>query len=113
MLDREYESERVAHSHDFGPFPHFAQWIRETIREQRHQNQDMDANLILLSTPPHCMIKCYKRMVAYGNHFRVRDENTAHTVTYDTGIISVFEHRDTTMDRGWMEMGYVGELTGI
>jgi hypothetical protein len=52
-------------------------------------------------------------MMAYGNHYRVRDEHTPDTVSYDCGLISVFEHRDEDMGRGWMKMGYVGELTDI
>ena len=68
----------------------------------------MDKNAYLLSTPPPMRVKAYKRMVAYGNHYRVRDADTPYKRTYDCGLICVFHHN--IVDEG---SGYVGELTDI
>lgn len=73
----------------------------------------MDRDLYLLSVPPRVSIVTYKRMRAYGNHFRVKDEQGDHSVSYDCGLISVFEQRTSEEQRGWMKMGYVGELIEI
>lgn len=74
----------------------------------------MDRDLYLLSTPPRMTVQIYKRMRAYGNHFQVRDGDTPHLVSYDCGLISEFEQRESDdSDRAWIEMGYVGELDEI
>ena len=69
----------------------------------------MDMDVYLLSTPPPMRVKVYcKRMLAYSNHYRVRDADTPYKMTYDCGLICVFKH--DTIDK---EPGYVGELVDI
>lgn len=105
--------QKAAHQTTDTIFPPFQEWIRPTIREHQMQHPDIDKDLYLLSVPPRMAVQSYKRMKAFGNHFRVTDEEGLHSVSYDSGLISVFEQHDVQQGRGWMQMGYVGELTGI
>ncbi len=69
--------------------------------------------MCLLSIPPRCSVVSYNRMKAYGNIFWVKEVNDHHRVSYDSGLISIFEKMSIERDRKWNEMGYVGELAGI
>jgi hypothetical protein len=51
----------------------------------------LNTNLVLLSTPPSFIVMSYKKMKAYGNHFKVGDEQTCLLVTYDFGVASIFQ----------------------
>jgi hypothetical protein len=53
----------------------------------------------------------YCRMKAFGNHFRVEDEASAHMQTYDSGIASVFEV--PTVHATDISMNYVGIVKDI
>jgi hypothetical protein len=88
---REYEREKAAEAFPSATFPEFVEWVRLTIRNRLESDPDMDRDLVLLSTPPHMIVFTHKQMMAYGNHFRVVDDNTPNTVTYDSGLMSVFE----------------------
>lgn len=110
---REYERQRTAHNvGGAGSFPLFTHWVRGTIQKLHANNPDMDRDVRLLSVPPRCTVLSYKRMKAYGNTFRVKDVNDEHRVSYDSGLISVFEQMNVA-GKKWINMGYVGELVDI
>lgn len=112
---REYNraKESAGHAADSPRFPTLAQWVRDAVRMHRGAHPDMDNDVYLLSNPPRCTVRTYKRIGAYGNHFRVRDADTPSRVTYDCGLICVFNESTSDSTRGPMQMGYVGELTDI
>lgn len=113
-LCRKYESEKATHVESSSqPFPIFSAWIRETIREHQRHHPDMDKDLLLLSNAPRQKVLTYKAMTAYGNHYRVVDRTSDHFVSYDSGLLTVVEQPQNEQGRGRIEMGYVGELTGI
>lgn len=54
---------------------------------------------------------CYKRMKAFGNHFRVENANSPSDKTYDSGVASMFEiPREDAQN---VAVNYVGVLKGI
>jgi hypothetical protein len=105
---RQYEEEKAAALQGSLTFPELAEWLRETIREYMRSHPDMDNDVCLMSTPPTKRVQVYKRMLAHGNHYRVRDSDTPYVTTYDCGLLCIFNH---SQDDG--EAGYVGELTQI
>jgi hypothetical protein len=61
--------------------PHFkeidvmAKRVRDSIRtHQRVMTSHLNTDPMLLSTPPSLIAMNYKKMKAYGNHFKVDDE---------------------------------------
>jgi hypothetical protein len=111
---REYEADKASQRAVGGGFPMFHDWIRDAVSARAALDPSIDRDVILLSNPPLLRIKTYTRMMAYGNHYRVLDSDTPYSVTYDSGLITVFEHlNESPLTSGWMEMGYVGELVGI
>ena len=60
-----------------------------------------------LASPPSLICRCYRKMKAYGNHWRVVDSRSASYMNYDSGI-SVSEAGD-----GGRREDYVGELHHI
>ena len=63
--------------------------------ERRLQSADVglsnptDMDRFLLSKEPAQRAMRYRRVVAFGNHFRVEDEETRHLLRYKRGVASV------------------------
>ncbi len=59
-------------------------WLREAIQTHQHQlasDVSIDTDLVNLSVPPSFTALSYKKIKAYGNHFRIEDESTNMLVT--------------------------------
>lgn len=70
-------------------------------------------DLVRLSIPPQRTVRSYKRMSAYGNHYRVCDDYSPELTTYDSGLLMVFSQQHEKMDMKVLQLGYVGELVDI
>jgi hypothetical protein len=69
-----------------------AKWVREAIQtHQVDRTLHVDDDLLLLLVPPSFIALSYKKMKAYGNHFRIDDEQNNLLVTYDFGVASIFQ----------------------
>ena len=91
----------------------FSIWIRNAIVEHRKVNTDIDMDIVCLSVPPHRTILSYKRMNAYGNHYRAKDDYTPGLTSYDSGLLTVFWQQHAQMEMKVLQLGYVGELVDI
>ncbi len=47
-----------------------------------------------MSIPPRTKAKMYTKIKTYGNHFHVDDASITSHVTYDSGVVSIFNHGD-------------------
>jgi hypothetical protein len=69
-----------------------ARWVKDVIWTHQHaMTSYLDTDLVLLSTPPSFIAMSYKKMKAYVNHFKVDDEHTRLSFTYDFGVTSIFQ----------------------
>lgn len=91
----------------------FILWIRHAISEHRRVNPDIDMDLVRMSVPPQTVVSSFKRITAYGNHYRVLDQYTAGLTTYDSGLLTTFNQRHAHLGMQVKEMGYVGELVDV
>jgi len=48
--------------------------------------------VVALAIPPSTKACNYKKIKAYGSHFRVDDQTSVGCVTYDSGVASFFSH---------------------
>ena len=100
---------------DGAELPAFSQWIKKAIQAYG-QHDDLDnMDLLLLSFPPKLKAYSYKKMKAYGNHYRVHDDNNSLYVTYDSGIASTFHANITgqSSQSATSPFSYVGILVDI
>ena len=85
--------------------------------ERRLQSADVDLSnptdmdRFLLSKKPAQRAMRYKRVVAFGNHFRVEDEETRHLLSYNSGVASVFQQQSENGEES--TVNYVGVLKDI
>ena len=85
--------------------------------ERRLQNADMDLSnpidmdRFLLSKKPAQRGTRYRRVLAFGNHFRVEDEHTTHLLSYNSGVASIFQQQSENGEES--AVNYVGVLRDI
>jgi hypothetical protein len=69
----------------------FKNWIKDVVRNHPiDPNDEDDMNRVLMCSRPSQLTTRYTRMKAYGNHFRVEDQQSRTLKTYDSGVASVF-----------------------
>jgi hypothetical protein len=90
----------------------FQDWVRklpETENLDASNSEEFD-KILLCQKPSQRAIR-YCRMKAFGNHFRVEDEASARTQTYDIGVASIFEV--PTIHATNVSINYVGVVKDI
>jgi hypothetical protein len=76
-----------------------AKWVRAAIQtHQVDKTLPIDDDLLLFSVPPSFITLSYKKMKAYGNHFRIDDEQNNLLVTYDSSVASIFQQLQGSED---------------
>jgi hypothetical protein len=79
-------------------------WIKDVVhRYPVDPNNENDMDQVLLYSRPLQLTTLYTRMKAYGNHFRVEDQQSGTLQTFDSGVASVFhisslEPKSTTLN---------------
>ena len=92
--------------------PIFEKWIKDAVhRHPVDPNNADDMDRVLLFSRPSQLVTRYTRMKAYGNHFRVDDQQFATFQTYNSGVASVFHMSSTESDL--TTLNYVGVLKDI
>jgi hypothetical protein len=90
----------------------FENWIKDVVRNHHvDPNDENDIDRVLMCSRPSQLATRYTRMKAYGNHFRMEDQQFKTLKTYDSGVASVFHmpfvgSEDVTLN-------YVGVLKNI
>lgn len=85
-------------------------WLRRKVHSVELDMCDPNEyDTLLLSNPPSLVCKCYARMKAYGNHWRVHDKTSGFMTTFDSGV-ACFESNDYSTGAG---KDYVGLLKDI
>jgi hypothetical protein len=70
--------------------------------------------VVVLSIAPSTKACSYKRIKAYGSHFRVDDQTNVGCVTYDSGVASFFSHNNVDENHHpSRQLQYVGVLKDI
>jgi hypothetical protein len=70
----------------------FEEWVRNLPEtEDVDVNEPEDFDELLLCMKPSQRATRYRRMKAFGNHFRVEDDASVRMLTYDSGVASVFQ----------------------
>ncbi len=78
-------------------FPSFPTWLQENTKSSNGDFMDeRHFELQDLCIPPTLIVKSYKSIIAYGNHFKATTwSNTCSMVAYDSGVMIEFEHAPT------------------
>lgn len=120
MSDREYDGLHAAHRARYRnrDFPLFSTWLDRRVDSMIADNQYVSPELRNLAVLPQSLVTEYRRMWAYGNHYRVESEAHGNTyVTYDSGIACVATAlcQASSSDRRPVEaqLKYVGVLRNI
>lgn len=93
-----------------GNVPVLERWLQRRIHDSDLDMLDPNEHdTVLLSNPPSLTCKRYKKMKAYGNHWRVNDEIGQSMGTFDCGV-ACFETNDYSSGSG---KDYVGTLEDI
>jgi hypothetical protein len=113
MCYRKYELERA--STTIHGIPTLIVWITNAVREHRLAGGTFDdQDVVALSIPPSTKACSYKRIKAYGSHFRVDDQTSVGCVTYDSGVASFFSHNNVDDNHHpSRQLQYVGVLKDI
>ncbi len=89
-------------------------WVKDAIRTHQHVvTSCLNIDLVLFSTPPSFIAMNYKKMKAYGDHFRVDDEQTHLLVTYDYSVKYIFQQSQGNENNVLDQIQYVGTLKQI
>ena len=92
--------------------PLFEKWIKSAVhRHPMDPNNADDMDQVLLCSRSSQLATRYTRMKAYGNHFRVKDPQSATLQTYDSNVASVF-HISLT-ESASRTLSYVGVRNDI
>jgi hypothetical protein len=90
----------------------FEEWIRNLPEtEDVDVNEPADFDKLLLCVKPSQRATRYRRMKAFGNHFRVEDDASVRMLTYDSGVASVFQV--PTEDATDVTVNYAGVVKDI
>jgi hypothetical protein len=90
----------------------FEEWVRNLPEiEDVDVNEPKDFDKLLLCMKPSQRATRYRRMKAFGNHFRVEDDASVCMLTYDSGVASVFQV--PTEDATDVSVNYVGVVKDI
>ena len=90
----------------------FEKWIRNVVHKHPvDPNNADDMDRVLLCNRPSQLATRYTRMEAYGNHFRVEDQQSAMLQTYDSSVASMFHM--SSMESESITLNYVGVLKDI
>jgi hypothetical protein len=87
-----------------------AMWVREAICDHHATTMEPINEDLHLSIMPSFTTLDYKKMKAYGNHFRVDDESFSLCVTFDSGVASLFEQVEGNGNDLLGPIQYVGLL---
>jgi hypothetical protein len=90
----------------------FEEWVRNLPEiEDVDVNEPEDFDKLLLCMKPSQRVTRYRKMKAFGNHFRVEDDASVRMLTYDSGVASVFQvPTDNATD---VSVNYVGVVKDI
>jgi hypothetical protein len=91
------------------PFEEWVYNLPET--EDVDVNEPEDFDKLLLCVKPSQRATRYRRMKAFGNHFRVEDDASVRMLTYDSGVASVFQV--PTEDATDVTVNYAGVVKDI
>jgi hypothetical protein len=90
----------------------FEEWVRNLLEtEEVDVNEPADFDKLLLCVKPSQRATRYRRMKAFGNHFRVEDDASVRMLTYDSGVASVFQV--PTEDATDVTVNYAGVVKDI
>ena len=90
----------------------FENWIKDVVHNHPiDPNDEDDMDRVLLCSRPSQLATRYTRMKAYGNHFRVEDQQSRMLKTYDSGVASVFHMPSVGSEE--VTLNYVGVLKDI
>lgn len=90
----------------------FEKWVRNLPKtEDLDVNKPEDFDKLLLCMKPSQRATRYRRMKAFGNHFRVEDDASVHMLTYGSAVASVFQV--STEDATDVSVNYVGVVKDI
>ena len=81
--------------HLAGSFPAFATWLNVRVRTLRREQFPLADELIELHCPPSNLVMSYRRMWAFGCHYRCLDCGTNPYVSVDHGIAAITEDAST------------------
>ena len=90
----------------------YEQWLRRIVFQRKTLNptaDDLDA--VKLCSKPDMTAKRFRRIKAFGNHFRVNDDRTETLDTYDCGVACL--HEWVTEEGEVMKRHTVGEIMDI
>ncbi len=95
--------------------PTLVVWITNAVQKHRLVGGTFDdQDVVALSIPPSTKACNYKRIKAYGSHFRVDDQISVGCVTYDSGVASFFSHNNVDDNHHpSRQLQYVGILKDI
>lgn len=90
----------------------FAQWIRDHADMDDIRNSELGLDIVMLARKPSQKCLRYEIIKAFGNHFRVQNNETDGLKTYDSGVATVadaplLDARDVS------SINYVGVLKDI
>ena len=99
-------------------FPLFSSWLETRVDAMLAGGEEVTAELRNLSQLPLPWVNEYKRMAAFGNHYRIEDPAVGNTFeTYDSGVACVAATlcQASTVDQRPVEadLKYVGVLRRI
>jgi hypothetical protein len=86
------------------------------VQEKLENLEDVNDELVNLSTEPCTRALSYRSMWAFGNHYRVQKGNMLHHGTYDSGVATMFSQarRGSSNPEAFVsELKYVGVLRDI
>jgi hypothetical protein len=90
----------------------FENWIKDVVRNHPvDPNDEDDIDRVLMCSRPSQLATRYTRMKAYGNHFRVEDQQSRPLKTYDSSVASVFHMPSVGSEE--VTLNYVGVLKDI
>ena len=99
------------------PFSTFATWIRERVEQMDTDGANPGLDLVNMSKPPASLVRHYKSMSSFGNHFRVDNEVGRSHVTFDSGVAAIITQvcRSSRQDQHPVEaeLDYVGIVKDI
>ncbi|KAL3698153.1 hypothetical protein R1sor_012229 [Riccia sorocarpa] len=109
FLVREYD--HLQDTKQLPPELDLPSWISSTV-DRFGAGADIEKEIRCLAYPPAFRCKAYKKIQAYGNHYRVCGAGMEKYNTYDCGVASTFE-QDTSGGPRKTAVSYVGVLEEI
>ena len=90
----------------------FENWIKDVVHNHPiDPNDEDDMDMVMMCSRPSQLATRYTRMKAYGNYFRVEDQQSMTLKAYDIGVASVFHMPSMSSEE--VTLNYVGVLEDI